>query len=148
MNYNEFEEYVNEYRGLNEDGVWEYGGIDDKHQMIVKGFCYIKILKNTIGKSTHCRDINGVIAYTGDIVLPSPNSNVPSTYKLIKYIPEYGKFVMVSNSPDEDKYYDLTQGMFEIVGNIHQNGQLLNKTTPQQCNKTHVNSAWNFFNTI
>lgn len=131
MNLNEREEYLNEYRGMNYDGKWEYGGIDDKHHMIVKGFCYIKVIPNTIGKSTYCRDKNGKVAYTDDIVLPV-DSTIPPIYKRVKYLPKKGKFVMESvNAVNENPYYDLSEGQFKIVGNIWEHAQLLDQIKPK-----------------
>ena len=109
-----------EYRGLDNAGEWEYGGVSDKLNMIVRGYTFLPIRPETLCKNTHCRDRKGFSAFENDIVV-SNSKDIPSTPLVIKYLPNTGKFVMQGNNVD----YDLEEGTFELRGNIFQHPELL-----------------------
>ena len=98
----------------NEDTDFEYVTHDceiiddqDKENFIVEQY-------------TGLKDINNSEIYEGDIL--EDGSGEPSEYWIVKF--EDGKFIGSTQGVDED-IFELTD--LEIVGNIHENPELVNK---------------------
>lgn len=114
-----------EYRGLNRNGEWEYGGINDKKTMIVRGFTFLSVIPETIGKNTHCCDINGKEAFEGDIVLPV-DGKTPLFLMEVVYCEKLARFrLKLDNEGGEPEWYDFEDGEFKIKGNIHENSEMV-----------------------
>ena len=105
-----------DYRGLTADNIWEYGGINERRTMIVKGFTFLPVIPETIGKNTYCLDIVGKSAFEGDIV-----SVISGLLYVVEYNPTHAGFVLTANNES----IGMVEGHFEIVGNIHQNPEIL-----------------------
>lgn len=109
-----------EYRGLTNTGVWEYGGINEKHNLIIRGFTFLTILPETASKNTYCCDINGKYAFEGDIVRVTTSK----TLQIVSYFPSHASFGLKPYDT-EDEWYPLIDGQFEIMGNIFENKEML-----------------------
>lgn len=105
-----------DYRGLTATGNWECGGINEKHTMIVRGFTFLPVLPETVGRNTYCRDSQKKVAFEGDIV-----SVMSGLLYVVAYDPTHAGFVLTANNES----IGMVEGHFEIVGNIHQNPELL-----------------------
>ena len=114
-----------DYRGLNASGEWEYGGINNKRNMIVKGFIHLSVDPITVGENTYCLDSKGNSTWEDDIVVPL-DTDIPELPMVVTYVSSQGQWVMEYTDPfGQIAHYPLRQGKFTICGNIHQHSELL-----------------------
>ena len=114
---------------------WEYGGINSDRTMIVGGIILTVIHPETIGEFTGILDIEGKEIFEGDIVKPF-HPFIPATLKTVEYTTIRGcGFMLKSHGKNENLYYeiptkydpdnDLMIAEITVVGNIHQNPELI-----------------------
>ena len=81
---------------------------------------------STVGQYTCLKDKNGKRIFEGDIVKTDKFSE-PNKQYIIKYDLQFGAFI------GQDRYniyfvtFDCDSGEFEVIGNIHDNPELLEK---------------------
>lgn len=101
-----------DYRGMDSDGKWYYGGINEKHTMIVSGFTFIPVDPETIGHNTYCTDVRGREAYEDDVVVPADGEQKIPAH--IVYVPDRAQYM--AQSYRDGTLAPLASGTFEIVG--------------------------------
>lgn len=137
------------FRGKTQDGKWilgslincknVIGGIVSKYDLITEPYL---IEQKTIGQYTGLTDKNGTKIFEGDIVraisLPTMVGRISwgSYYDSDEGIDGYGWFIWSDNAMDTFCYsFTLEKSIdLEIVGNIHDNPELLNEVS---CNETN-----------
>ena len=83
-----------------------------------------EVIPDTVGQDTGLTDKNGKKIFEGDIVKTN-KFNEPNKKYIIKYNLQFGAFI------GEDKYhmyfttFDGDSDQFEVIGNIHDNPELL-----------------------
>jgi uncharacterized phage protein (TIGR01671 family) len=119
------------FRGIRIDnGEWVYGYYyahnflmvkdPDKHFILPKSREGCQVHPETVGQSTGLKDKNGVKIYEGDI----GQSGSEELYIDVCEWEEGGRFMWVS-LPDKDIVEYLDEYQVTIIGNIHQNKELL-----------------------
>lgn len=124
------------FRGLTEQGEWRYGDfITDTREFNrtcdrayilphwEKLNCPISVKPETVGQSTGLKDKNRKEIFEGDIL------KAIGIFGEVKYIPEHAGFLI-----HEEMGYTFVdagnapQTNYEVVGNIHENSELLEVT--------------------
>ena len=125
------------FRGQTSSGNWKLGSLHiergetdrngnstlDYRILGMRGECSY-IVAETIGQYTGLTDKNGTKIFEGDIVKTDKFSE-PNKQYIIKYDLQFGAFIC------QDKYnmyfvtFDGDSDQFEIIGNIHDNPELL-----------------------
>ena len=118
------------------DSLWVYGFYRDKVGLPTISefdiFCadYIdyEVDRNTLGQYTGLKDKNGKKIFEGDIV----KGNFPYAKKCVvvwdnKRCGFYLKPISKLGRASYDPYYKLNSAKLEIIGNIFDNGELLNE---------------------
>ena len=114
------------FRGKTKQGEWVYGlpfytneiidGIESKD-----GKLYY-VIPETVGQFTGLTDKNGKKVFEGDIVQQEITwrENQPQTW-IVEY--EYGGFIPFAEDPEQTDF--MWDRPFEVIGNIHDNPELL-----------------------
>ena len=128
------------FRGKRVDnGEWVYGlicRVGDKYANIVEKSTEVMctVLTNTIGQSTGLTDKNGRKIFEGDIIKIVPYYDYSDDYSISKVYSYNGVFCVDYHGDDFDStalgFLDdyLPDGDFEVIGNIHDNPELLEVT--------------------
>ncbi len=103
-----------------------YGGVyvhDDICTYIVaKDFEFKTIYKETLGQFTGMKDRNDVEIFEGDIVVCDSLVWPQEVY----YVDEVAMFRLGRNDDDYGDFTLYDSGDFEVIGNMHQNPELIN----------------------
>ena len=115
------------FRGKNSKKEWCFGGISPDKELIVTfryGIDLIRVAPETVGEFTGFKDIDGKEIFEGDII-----QNTEKT-ELIYRVEMVGGCWSVDYHEDGD--FDsvalnwlLTMAPFKVIGNIHDNPELL-----------------------
>lgn len=104
--------YIIPYKDIEEDG----------HHLVFRGDNPVFTIEKTIGQYTWFKDSNGVRIFEGDIIAKDNNGDILSV------IFNDGKFVFrktVNGFNFDYGFSCIVQYDFEIIGNIHENHELL-----------------------
>ena len=108
--------YVHQYGA---DMIYLPDGVDREY-----GFDYYHINPETVGQYTGLTDKNGKNIFEGDIV-KTDKFNTPNKLYVIKYDLLLGAFIGEDNGTMYFTTFDGDSELFEIIGNIHDNPELL-----------------------
>lgn len=122
------------FRGKRKDtDEWSYGSLQ-----CFKGYSifdniwknFVTVNSKTIGQYTGLVDKNGNKVFEGDILKYTPRPNCEIYYKVI-WQQEYSRFAFVQWSTHKYQLYEWaepekTKYMCEVIGNIHDDPELLN----------------------
>lgn len=128
-----------ESAGLRQAGEWAYGGyfVDDcyggcpegKHHIVefnstgMGYYSHTKVIKETVGQFTGCRDMAKKEVYEGDIV------DTDDGYAVVKYDEAFAQFYIDYRHSRISfmNYFFMEYETFVVVGNIHDTPELLSK---------------------
>ena len=122
------------FRGKRHNGDWVEGNLfipdkPDTPTEICIGTNVIRItydvIPETVGQYTGLTDKNGKKIFEGDIV-KTDKFNTPNKRYVIKYDLLLGAFIGEDNGTMYFTTFDGDSELFEIIGNIHDNSELLN----------------------
>lgn len=125
------------FRGKRKDNSeWIYGSLLSFHGYEIFDISafnnYFPVSYETIGQWTGLVDKNGNQVFEGDIVKYVPRKNCEIIYEVI-WQQEYSRFALVQWSRKKWKLYewaeqDKVRYMCEVIGNIHDNPELLEES--------------------
>lgn len=122
------------FRGkLINNGQWAYGNLSVKPNE-----CYIitpddtpigqygQVIAETVGQCTGLKDKNGKLIFEGDILLFTNDDGEKTPYKVC-WSEKYAGYTIITNdgATDTMDYWDKWIEYYEILGNIHDNPELL-----------------------
>lgn len=122
------------FRGkhLDDTSEWLYGNYvfiqDDifQHKIADRNGLLLDIDINTLGQYTGLKDENGKEIYEGDII------QYGDIHKgIVEYSEKYAQFILKETDNISDEYEALGEFniiVFEVIGNIYDNKELLNET--------------------
>jgi len=117
------------FRGLTEKGEWKYGNLLNEQTIGEVGnnlshYKFVTVNPETVGQFTGLKDNNGVEIYENDLVKAKDWN--PSVFK-IEFIEGgfCGTYEGNLMPTDINHFYDSTGCHIEIIGNIHENSDLL-----------------------
>ena len=129
------------FRGKRTDnGKWVYGllcRVGDTYANIRRmdtGVLYYSVLTNTIGLFTGLTDKNGKKIFEGDIIKIVPDYDYSDDYSISKVYSYNGVLCVDYHGDDFDStalgFLEdyLPDGDFEVIGNIHDNPEMLEVT--------------------
>ena len=110
------------FRGRDRDGKWYFGNLklreDDPTWAAVAAWV---VDPETVGEFTGLQDINGVDIYEGDII-----QSVNHLTEIFEVAMIDGAFrILAEGFKGEDLYRTLKHDNFKVIGNIHDNPDLL-----------------------
>ena len=130
------------FRGKNTDnGKWEYGSLlspDEFNEIphivyidYLNGYGEIgeistPVIPETVGQYTGLTDKNGVRIFEGDII----QSLESSVTGLVQWFPEHSAFMVWCKSANEVGFLYECADITKVIGNIHDNPELLNNPSP------------------
>ena len=108
------------------DGVWYEGYLtyDGEDYQIVEpeyGICKRTVLAETIGEFTGLKNKNGNNIFEGDIV----RSTETGELGIVQWYEEHSAFLVWCPSPNQVGFLYECASIVEIVGNIHDNRDIL-----------------------
>lgn len=111
------------------DGVWYEGYLtyDGENYQIVEpeyGICKRTVLAETIGEFTGLKNKNGNNIFEGDIV----RSTETGELGIVQWYEEHSAFLVWCPSPNQVGFLYECASIVEIVGNIHDNRDILKET--------------------
>lgn len=111
------------------DGVWYEGYLtyDGEDYQIVEpeyGICKRTVLAETIGEFTGLKNKNGNNIFEGDIV----RSTETGELGIVQWYEEHAAFLVWCPSPNQVGFLYECASIVEIVGNIHDNREILKET--------------------
>lgn len=111
------------------DGVWYEGYLtyDGEDYQIVEpeyGICKRTVLAETIGEFTGLKNKNGNNIFEGDIV----RSTETGELGIVQWYEEHSAFLVWCPSPNQVGFLYECALIVEIVGNIHDNRDILKET--------------------
>ena len=87
---------------------------------------YCEVIPETVGQCTGLKDKNGKLIFEGDILLFINDDGEKTPYKVF-WSEEYAGYIIVTNDRAVDTMdcWDKYRKNFEVIGNIHDNPELL-----------------------
>lgn len=126
------------FRGKTSDGEWvegfysaeEYnpyiGKIEYIPRIQIIGKCVsLGVIPETVGQFTGLTDKNGVRIFEGDILAANFDKDFPEMLTIVEVVwNEYG-WCTKEGSAVPDAFDDSDGDLFEVIGNVHDNPELL-----------------------
>lgn len=117
-----------------DDGEWVYGSFVEQYgakEIYLPdgvdrecGFDHYHVLPESVGQYTGLKDKNGTKIFEGDIV-KTKKFNTPNKRYVIKYDLLLGAFIGEDNGTIYFTTFDGDSELFEVIGNIYDNPELM-----------------------
>ena len=117
------------FRGKSAD-VWHYGNLiqtTNKTYISTNGEAFpVQVMPETVGQFTGLTDKNGKRIFEGDII----QSTETKETAVVQWFPEHSAFMVWCKSSNEVGFlYECTKSIIEVIGNIHDNPDMLKKAS-------------------
>lgn len=112
------------YKGVTSEFI-PVDSIDFKKKLITCGVSWRWIDEITLEQFTGLYDKDGKEIYEGDIVVWYVNESIAKG--IVEYLPESGCYDLKNFSDNWHVCNDWLRGEYEVLGNIHENKELLTK---------------------